>query len=385
MYMSNINDENQRISEKTSLLMRVYWTEDIFKIGKELELSFFGQFSNWYDMNHYQGALEIAKSIDDDRLYKILSDHPKPYGISLGGFQGKYYTLEETGMLHLKSSQSKVRNNVNSALNKWGEKAYGVLQALINKGGRAAYFELIDEIEKVLRHEFVPSYLLPRLAATKLVFKTGSNKYPDWTIPSEIIHVVEDELRKYYASKSRQRQPVKKIPKNPDDDLLSIERKLDGLVENLVDRKREINLISMSKFKTKFFRDNEKAIVSIKKPCSNEDDFTNRIQWLSSIIDDVETDQIRRSLNVPKVNGSIELIDLIIDKKKSSNINLTESLRMLKNLRNKKYPTHPDDGKFIESMKYFGQSKFPPDWEILWENVLGNTIESLIALKNILE
>lgn len=381
-----VSKENEKLKERTSLLMRVYWQDDLWKIGKDLGVEYLVASDEWYRINHYEAAFEIAKSIDDDKLFEILKSYPKPYGISLGGFQGKHYTLDESGALSLKNSQDQVRNNTNAALSKWGEKAYGVLQALINKQGRSAYFELIDEIAKVLGHEFVPSYLLPRLAPMKLVFKTGSNKYPDWTIPSEIIPVVEGELRKYHASQSRENhKETEKIPREPEDDLLAIERKLDGLVENLVDRKREINIISQAKYKTKFFRDNEKAIVSIKKPCSNEDEFTNRIQWISSIIDDVEIDLIRKSLGMPPVKGSIELIEIIIGEKKMGKTNLTNSLKMVKHLRNKKYPTHPDDGKFIEAMKHFGQSKFPPDWEVLWENVLEGTVKYLTALRDLMQ
>lgn len=39
--------------------MRIYWTEDVFKIGKELEISYFEQFSNWWEIDINELAKEI--------------------------------------------------------------------------------------------------------------------------------------------------------------------------------------------------------------------------------------------------------------------------------------------------------------------------------------
>jgi len=185
--------EEEKLRERTSLLMRYFWLDKIYKIGKDLGLPYFDKFSNYWEINHYQGALEIAKAINDDDLLKLVTKNRPKYGLSLGGFHGKYYTATETGELKLEGSWDLIRQNVRKALAKWGDKAYGVLQAIINKNGRATYFELIDEIERVLGYEYIPSYILPRLGPLGLVFKTGSNKYPDWTMPSEIIPVVQEK------------------------------------------------------------------------------------------------------------------------------------------------------------------------------------------------
>jgi hypothetical protein len=194
------NEEEIKLSEKALLLARFYRRDDIYKIGKEMRLPYFDQFENYWDMEHYQGALEISKAIADETLLKLAKENPPKYGLSLGGFQGRYYTAAEKGEVQLASSWEDVRKNVQKVLDKWGEKGYGVLQAIINKGGRASYFDIIDEIEKVLGYEYVPSYLLPRFSPLKLVFKTGSNRYPDWTMPTEIVPVVREELTAYKES-----------------------------------------------------------------------------------------------------------------------------------------------------------------------------------------
>lgn len=94
-----------------------------------MDIPYFNQFRDYWDMDHYQGALEISKAIMDNDLLN----------------------------------------------------------------------------EKVLGYEYVPSYLLPRFGPLKLVFKTGSNKYPDWTMPPEIIPAVREELVTYKKDHKKER------------------------------------------------------------------------------------------------------------------------------------------------------------------------------------
>lgn len=69
------NELSMKLQEKTSLLMRVYWQDELLKIGKELGVPYFSNIGSWFDLNHYQGALEIARNIDDDKLTEILLSH----------------------------------------------------------------------------------------------------------------------------------------------------------------------------------------------------------------------------------------------------------------------------------------------------------------------
>lgn len=375
-------EQDEKLRERIILLTRLYWSDQIHKIGTDLDIEEIKNVENHWSLDYYKSVSLLAKKIDDSKLSEIIANYPTKY-IDLGGFQGKHYSLDEKGNLKFESSWETVRKNVQSALKQWNEKAYSVLKALINKKGSSSYFELIDEIGKVLGKEYVPSFLLPRLSPLKLVFKTGSNKYPSWTIPTEIIPVVEEELQKFKIEPTKF---TKTKPQSKDNDqqdsLLLIERHLDSLVEKIVDRKREINMIFESKFGSRFFIDNEKAIISIKKPCSTEDEFNNRIQGLVSIIDNIETDKIKQSLNIDnKIKDSVTIIEIYLKKHDQNVSEIISILRQIKKLRNKKFPTHFDDGEFIESMKYFGQNKFPPDWEELWENALAKTIECLLLIR----
>ncbi|MGB2728003.1 MAG: hypothetical protein WBD09_05950 [Halobacteriota archaeon] len=374
-------DEEERIKEKALLLMRFHWRDEIYNIGKELNIPYFNQFKDYWDIDHYQGALEISKVIADNDLLRLTKENPPKYGLSLGGFQGEYYTATEEGEVKLGSSWGEVRKNVQKALDKWGEKAYGVLQAIINKEGRAAYFEIIDEIEKVLGYEYVPSYLLPRFGPLKLVFKTGSNKYPDWTMPPEIISVVTEVLTDYNIHPENVETLGVSFEEDASGNVLLAYRDISDITEKIVQKRREINLIFSNKFKIKMFNENEMAILSIRKPCSNEDDFNNRIQELTTLIDEINIEELKKVIDGCS-NGSINILETFLEAKMPSyDKNIIINFRNIVTLRSKKFPIHRDDPKFIDALSYFGFT-FPPDWEDLWEVVLKKYRDSLEKLSN---
>ena len=371
-------------TEKALLLMRFYWRDEVYNVGKELNIPYFNQFKNYWDMDHFQGALEVSKAITDNDLLKLTKEKPPKYGLSLGGFQGEYYTATEKGEVKLSSSWEGVRENVQKALDKWDEKAYSVLQAIINKEGRAAYFEIIDEIEKVLGYEFVPSYLLPRFGPLKLIFKTGSNKYPDWTMPSEIIPVVKEELIAYKKSSKKEERKKFPIEEDASGNILLTDRGISNIADRIVQKRREINLIFSDKFKTKLFKDNEMAILGIRKLCSNEEEFNNRILSLTTLIDVINTEELKKSVN-KTTDGSINILKAFLeDRLPNYDKSIIANLRNIVTLRSKKFPIHSDDPKFIEALRYF-DFNFPPDWGDLWEVVLKKYLECLEKIKKTFE
>lgn len=345
--------KDEKIKERTSLLMRMYWTDKIFIIGKELKITYFEKMDNWYGMNHYQGALQIASSIDDPQLQDILSKHKRAYGVNLGGFRGKIYTLDENGNLIFESSEEKIRDSVRNVLKKKSDKAYGVLQALINCGGKSSYYELIAEIENVLGYEFTPSTLLPRLSTMKLVFKTGSNRYPDWTMPSEIISTVQDELSKFI------RPAKKEIPENsPEVEIVKSIREMESIVDKIVEARRNLDVVFKRRFGKRLLQQNEKSINDLRKPCSNEEEFNNRILNMALLVGGME----KKSLADEKSNnGTITMLENKLQREFDSfDKNILASLRMIITLRSKKHPVHKDDPKYLDALKYFGQIRLPP-------------------------
>lgn len=260
-----------------------------------------------------------------------------------------------------------------------GERAYGILQALINRNGRASYFELIDEIERVLGYEFAPSYLLPRLAPMKLVFKTGSNKYPDWTMPSEIIPVVQEEIRSF----KRPSQPPRLRPLFSES-LLRQMRERDTLANDIIEARRNLDVVFESKFKTRLFRQNEMAVNDLRKPCSDEVEFNNRILSLTLLIDGIETNMVSKLIRSDVAAGSVNLLEKLLDERVGDHDKTTiRNLREIITLRSKRYPVHRDDPMYLNALSYFGFTDVPPDWQNLWETILHRYLESLRGLLSI--
>ena len=110
--------------------MRFFWLEDLFKIGKELDLGYFKKFTNYWEINQYQVAIEITRNIDDDKLVELTKRFLPKYELILGGFHRKHYTASEIGELKLEGSWDTIRKNVQKAFHKWGDKAYGYFRHL---------------------------------------------------------------------------------------------------------------------------------------------------------------------------------------------------------------------------------------------------------------
>lgn len=367
-------ESKEKLRERISLLTRFFWLDNLFKIGKELKLSYFDGFNAYYQMNQYQAATEIATKIDDNKLFEIIKKFVPNYDLNnLGGFHGKFYTATENGELYLKDSTSFIRKNTREALIKWEDKAYGVLQALINRDGAATYFDLIYEIEKVLGYDFFPSFLLPRLKPLNLVYKTGSRKYSTWTIPSEIISAIEKELREF----KRPSHPIR--PKmSPSENLLKTEIEVNILVDEIIQSRYNTNIIFEKKFGSKLFKQNEMATNDIRKPCSNEEEFNNRVMVLALLIGEVEAGNLKKLIKSEKANGSINLIEKFLEINfPNYDVIVIENLRKIMALRSKKYPVHPGNPDFISALNYFGFTSIPPDWQELWETILSKYLDSL--------
>jgi len=371
---------DDKLRERISLIVRYFWLDDLFKIGNELNLEYFKKYASPWETNQYQAATQIARNLDDGKLIELCKKYVPKYGLSLGGFQGQYYTASTTGELKLESSWDLVRRNVRKALNKWGDQSYGTLQALINKNGKAAYFDLIDEIEKVLGYDFTPSYLLPRLGPLNLVFKTGSNKYPEWTMPPEIIPVVEEEIRGF---KRPSHPPHAKRSFN--ENLLRQIREFDTIANGIVEARRNLNVVFEAKFGTTLFKQNEMATNDLRKPCSNEEEFNNRILSLALLIDGIETNSVSKIVKGQTEPGSVNLLAKFLDEHVQEYDRVAiKNLRMMISLRSKKYPVHRDDPAFLNALSYFGFTDVPPDWQSLWGTILNRYLETLQTLVNAL-
>ncbi|MDI6655782.1 MAG: hypothetical protein QME59_07890, partial [Candidatus Hydrothermarchaeota archaeon] len=119
--------------------------------------------------------------------------------------------------------------------------------------------------------------------------------------------------------------------------------------------------------------------------CANEEEFNNRIQSLTTLIDGIEIEGIKKYVD-NALAGSVNLLEAFLGKHiPTYDDKIIKNFRNIVTLRSKKYPIHGDDPLFIEALQYFSFRNFPPDWGELWEVVLRKYLESLISLKESLE
>ena len=124
------------------------------------------------------------------------------------------------------------------------------------------------------------------------------------------------------------------------------------------------------------------AINDIRKPCSNEEAFNNRIMSLALLISEIETKGIKKIIKSIKPKpGSINIIGAFLDENfPNHNKTIIKNFRVIMTLRSKKYPIHSDDPAFLDALNYLGFTGLPPDWQELWEAVLRRYLESLKGL-----
>ena len=217
--------------------------------------------------------------------------------------------------------------------------------------------------------------------------KTGDGKY-SFVIGSDILkyeHIknfedcVSKSEKRYLTSRfggtygqkfaHEEKSNSIKIPQSDPD--------INDIVDEIIQKRRDININFNSKFKTNLFKDHEMAILNIRKPCSNEEDFNNRIQSLTTLIDEMHTKDLGKCVDRAR-NGSVNILEVFLEVKLPNyDKTIIKNLRNIVILRSKKFPIHTDDPKFTEALNYFGFQNFPPDWGKLWKVVLKKYLESL--------
>jgi hypothetical protein len=126
------------------------------------------------------------------------------------------------------------------------------------------------------------------------------------------------------------------------------DRDINDIVDEIIRKRRDLNVIFNSRFKTNLFKDHEMAILDLGKPCSNEDDFNNRIQSLNTLIDEIHTKELGKCVDINK-NGSVNILESFLEAKLPNyDKTIITNLRTIVILRSKKFPIHKDDSRLIE-------------------------------------
>jgi len=154
------------------------------------------------------------------------------------------------------------------------------------------------------------------------------------------------------------------------------------ITEKIINERREINLLFQAKHGFKLFKSNEMAITDLSRISKDENDFTLRIQSLSSLIDEMDAKPMKKHLKGKDVEpGTINTLKAFMDECYGGyHDDLIINFRRLMTLRSKKYPVHKDSTDLLKILQQMGFDEYPPDWTVLWEKCLESYLHSLTLI-----
>lgn len=177
--------------ERAILIARYFDLDTLQKIGQELGVDITGIDG---DIGRWKVAMKIAKSCNDEQLKELWKYHILP---SIEVFRGRWYTVTRDGVFLIESTEDKVREDLERALEQGGSKAYAFLKALVELGGTAKFKEITRKMETILKESVWPTFTLNILRKYDLIFETGSRENPMKAIPPEILPIVKQALSEY--------------------------------------------------------------------------------------------------------------------------------------------------------------------------------------------
>jgi len=199
--------------------------------------------------------------------------------------------------------------------------------------------------------------------------------------------VGEDILMLVFPKEEKCRSINKEEIDNIKERLIPLSRKISEsqikIVDNIVNKREEINNLWKTFFGYRLLFSNEKSIFQIMKPCKNEEEFTNNIAALALLVDQFNIEEMKK--NIPEKEGSINILEECLHKNiKEFSSEIITNLRDIMTLRSKRFPIHVTDPIFVDlTVKLVG--KYPPGWTDLWFKALTIYKESMDKLLECLQ
>src|SRR3990170_5221532 len=169
------------------LLKRVFSRRKLFEIGKSLSIAYFDRFTNEWEIDEDQAALEIASRIIDAQLKETFDkQNPREWVV----FRGKHYTFEN-GQFQLQSSWKIIESNIRQVTEKHGKNGLTVLKRLVEAGKSCE----LKEIAVGLKQGVDPVSILDELERLKIVVVSYmGDQYQEWKVLEETAPLVRSEL-----------------------------------------------------------------------------------------------------------------------------------------------------------------------------------------------
>jgi hypothetical protein len=173
--------------ERKILLKRAFSRRRLFEIGKNLGIAYFDRFTNEWDVDEDQAALEIASKISDTQLKEAFDkQNPREWAV----FRGKHYTFEN-GQFQLQGSWKTIENNIRQIKEKHGKNALAILKKLVEAGKSCELIEIAPDLKQGVD----PVSILDELERLKIVVVSYSgDQYQEWMILEETAPLVRSEL-----------------------------------------------------------------------------------------------------------------------------------------------------------------------------------------------
>jgi hypothetical protein len=178
---------DEKILEKKLLIKRVYSATDIFQIGKENSITFFGGFVNAWEPDPDEAAFELAQALSDKQIQEAFKKHPpRNYAV----FRGSNFTFEE-GNLTPKGSTEKIRAGIAETEKKYGQAATAVLKMMAQAGGNFGG----KEHEEASQLKVDVYEVLEKLEQLKVVVPSYKGEgYREWRMLEETLPLIREEL-----------------------------------------------------------------------------------------------------------------------------------------------------------------------------------------------
>ena len=231
-----------KLIERRLLLKRAFSRSKLFKIGRKAGISFFGLFSNPWDMDIEEATLKLAQTFSDEELKEVFKQFGARQWVE---FKGLYYTLKR-GSLILEGSWDTVKAGIRQAKSKYGENCLKVLKEIAEANRSLSTWE----ITKKFKNKFDPLLLLEELEELGILEVAYEGKgYREWEIPAEILPMVRMELgmTKRVVQPTREKGKPSVISKGEALDYAQLERQeiealdreFEEYLSNVVTRKLE--------------------------------------------------------------------------------------------------------------------------------------------------
>lgn len=133
-------------------------------------------------------------------------------------------------------------------------------------------------------------------------------------------------------------------------------------VNQLIETIHQFNVFSENIFNCKIFKNDGMTLRRLQGITRNESEFVVRLATIGSLLNDINTDEIKKRITKSDVIGSLNLIEaLFTERNIDYDKNAIKSLRQLYSLRSKKEPIHSGEHEAVQILRTIGIS-YPVNW-----------------------